>query len=432
MKVVAFLPAKGSSSRVANKNTRVFNGEPFFAFTLKKLLRCDFIDEVFIDSEDQEILKVGSRLGATPLPRDPQLASNATDGNRLFYNEAAQVEADIYIQALCTSPFVRPDTIKRAVQMLKDDPSIDSVVLGRREKVYLWDNGVPTYDVANVPNSVDLPDQISESMSLYVIRAEAAHRTRRRIGDRPALIFGDPIENIDVNTPAEFELAERVAQGLLAEDNRKLRLLETVLSSPILSDVCDEFGLETVLSNAFRCNLGNQRILARARTLEIAESTPEDDPSGIYRALQSYKLMAADDIIVVKNNVPNFAYFGELNTKLAIRSGARAAIIDGVTRDSSSTISANFPVFAKGLYCRDIKGRGTVKSMNEPITIDGVRIDPSALIFADQDGIVVIPPAYEAQIMQAAVEKLSAESGVHSDILADFDVDSLVQRNGFF
>ena len=46
MKVVAFLPAKGSSERIENKNIKLLDGKPLFLYTLEKLVKCDFIDEV--------------------------------------------------------------------------------------------------------------------------------------------------------------------------------------------------------------------------------------------------------------------------------------------------------------------------------------------------------------------------------------------------
>ena len=107
MKIVCFVPAKGSSERIKNKNLRSFNGEPLFLFTLRKLLRCEIIDEVYIDSDSDEILKLGQNAGAIPLKRDPSLANNKTDGNSLFYNQIKQVEADIYVQHLCTSPLLK-------------------------------------------------------------------------------------------------------------------------------------------------------------------------------------------------------------------------------------------------------------------------------------------------------------------------------------
>ena len=116
MKVVAFLPAKGSSERVESKNVRLLDGKPLFLHTLEKLLGCDFIDEVYLDTESDEIIDYAGETKCKVLKRDPELANNKTDGNKLFYNEVRQVKADIYIQILGTSPFIREETIRQGVQ----------------------------------------------------------------------------------------------------------------------------------------------------------------------------------------------------------------------------------------------------------------------------------------------------------------------------
>jgi len=432
MKVAAFLPVKGTSSRVHNKNMRIFNGEPLFVFTLRKLLKCNFIDGVYLDSENKEILEIGQRLGACLLPRDPKLADNKTDGHQLFYNEVKQVDADIYIQHLCTSPFVKESTIKAAVEMLKEDQDCDSVVLGREEKYYHWEDGRPAYNIQHIPNSVDLPPEMTEAMALYVMRGEVARATKRRIGHFPRMIIGDPIELIDINLEQDLELAKIVGAGILAEEQKRLQVLGRFFSSPILSDICDEFGIEGVLTPDYVSNIQGAKMFGRARTLHIREATDSDPDDSIYDALQSYKQVVSNDLIVVKNDLPHLAYFGELNMSLSIRSGAVGAIIAGVTRDTRATAEAGFPVFAKGAYCKDIKGRGAVKSINQPIELDGVEIQPSDLIFADQDGIVVIPRKREIEVLTRAIEVMTTEKNIVADVCKDADVEGLVRKYGFF
>jgi len=432
MKIVAFLPVKGTSSRVQNKNMRIFNGEPLFVFTLRKLLKCSFIDEVYLDSENEEILEIGQRLGAKLLPRDPALADNKTDGHQLFYNEVKQVDADIYIQHLCTSPFVKEETIKAAIDILNEDKACDTVVLGKEEKYYHWTDGKPSYDINHIPNSVDLPSEFTEAMALYVMRGDAARRTKRRIGDAPRMIVGDPTEMIDINLEEDLKLATTVGAGILAEEEKRLKVLGRFLSSPILSDICDELGIAGVLAPEYKSNIDGVKMFGRARTLHIREATKEDPDDCIYDALQSYKQVVSNDLIVVKNDLPHLAYFGELNMSLSIRSGAVGAIIAGVTRDTRATAEAGFPVFAKGNFCKDIKGRGAVKSINQPIELDGVAIEPSDLIFADQDGIVVIPRKREVEVLKRAIEVMTAEKNIVADVCKDVDVEGLVTKYGFF
>ena len=432
MRIVAFLPVKGSSSRVPNKNVRISNGEPFFVFTLRKLLNCSFINEVFVDSENETILKTAERIGATPLPRDPALASNRTDGHQLFYNEAKQVDADIYIQHLCTSPFVREETIYNAVSILRDNNQYDSVVLGKADKYYHWENNKPAYNIAQIPNSTDLSSECSEAMALYVVKSESALNIKRRIGDNPKMIFGNPIELIDVNTEDDFKLAEIVGAGILASEEKKLRVLGRFLTSPILSDICDELNLNCILSPYYKSNIEGAKLFGRARTLHIREAKDGDKTDSIYEALQSYKHVVSNDVVVVKNDLPDLAYFGELNMSLSIRSGAIGAIISDVTRDTKATKDAGFPVFAKGNFCKDIKGRGAVESINTPIFLDGVKVEPSDLIFADSDGIVVIPRNHEINILRKAIHVMTQEKNIVADVCQDVNVEDLVEKYGFF
>ena len=92
MKTAAFLPAKGSSQRVPNKNTMLLDGEPLFLRSLKKLTACPSVDEVWLDTESHDIANLASDLKCKILRRDTSLANNKTDGHALFLNEVAHTE----------------------------------------------------------------------------------------------------------------------------------------------------------------------------------------------------------------------------------------------------------------------------------------------------------------------------------------------------
>jgi len=432
MRVVAIVPAKGSSERVANKNTRPFNGEPLFVYTVRKLLSCHFIDEVFVDSDSDLILDRAKAIGASCLRRDPSLATNATDGHKLFLNEVESINADIYIQHLCTSPFVEKETIQNALESVLNNPEFDSAVLCRSEKFYWWRDGRPAYNMERIPNSVELPSEMSEGMSLYVVRREAAIKTRRRIGDNPSVIVGKPLELVDVNTEDDLKLAEAIVRGQAAQERRVFQILSNILSSPLVSDVCDELGVEGYVPKEFIPNFPNAKFIGRARTLHLRPSETNDKPDAIYEALSSYSVVFENDIIVVQNDCPNLAYFGELNMSLAIRSGAVGAIIGGMTRDGGATSAASFPVFSLGSCAKDIKGRGAVVSINETIDLCGREISPSDVIFADREGIIVLPYWKADAVLKRSLELASKEKKILADIASGESISGILNRYGFF
>jgi len=430
MKVVAFLPAKGTSSRIDSKNMKLLDGKPLFLYTLEKIVECDFIDEVYLDSESDKIFELASEINCKKIKRNPKLANNKTDGHTLFYNEAKKVEADIYIQILCTSPFIKKETIKEGVEIVKDS-KYDSAVLVKKEKQYTWDQNGPEYNINRIPNSVDLPDTIIETMGLYVTTKKVALNNKKRIGDNPYLLEASTIEAVDVNYPDEFQLAHYIMAGKRESEREKFRNLSKILTSSILSDIMDDFGIEGFISG-LNLNIKNKKIMGRAKTLKLRELQEGEDFKGIYDALDSYKTIVPNDIIVVENEINEFAYFGNLNANLAIRQGAAGAIIGGKTRDSKEVRDLDFPVFATGNISKDVRKRATTESINKKVNIFGTEVKPGDLIFGDSDGVIVIPKKHERKIINKALEVIRTESRIISDILVGKDTDEIVNRNGEF
>lgn len=429
MKVIAFIPVKGSSSRIENKNINLLDGKPLFIHTLEKLLACEFIHEVYIDTESEQIINLCSEYDCKIHRRDPALATNSTDGNELFYNEIKNYNADIFIQVLCTSPFIQIQTIKNAVSAVCAGGH-DSAVLVRREKLYQWKDNRPVYNIEKIPNSNDLEDIIYETMGLYVTN-NSAKQTKRRIGCKPQLLFASATEAIDVNYQEDFDLAQLVASGKREQERKLFNNIKTHLTSSILSDIMDELKLPGVLQD-FNLNLDDIKIFGRAKTLEIRELECGEDYRGIYDALKTYNNIIPGDIIFVKNNIKSRAYFGELNANLAIRCGSVGAIIDGFTRDTSEVKKLRFPVFSKGNTCVDVKGVGTVKSCNKTIEVGSVKVHPEDLVFGDRDGVVVIPKVHEERILDMALKTVATEKNILIDICDNIDIDSIVCKHGFF
>lgn len=431
MKVVAFLPAKGSSERVENKNIKLLDGKPLFLHNLEKLSECEFIDEVYLDSESDLIFELASEVNCKCMKRDPALATNKTDGHQLFYNEAKQVEADIYIQMLGTSPFIKKQTIEKGVEILKKYSKYDSVVLVRKEKQYLWDDNQPQYDKNHIPNSFNLPDTVVETMGLYIVRKQVALEKKMRFGDNCYLLEAEALEAVDVNYPDDFELASYIAAGKREKERQLFKNISSVLTSSILSDILDDLNIDGVIRD-FKLNIPSKRVFGRAKTLKLRALKEGENYEGIYDALNSYDTIVPNDIIMVENECSQYAYFGDLNANMAIRSGAIAAVIGGYSRDVRKVTELDFPLFAKGYVCRDVRKRATTESINKQIQIQGVKINPGDLVFGDSDGIVVIPRHLEQEVLKLAFETISKEKNVVYSIMVGNSAQNILESIGEF
>ena len=432
MKIVAFLPAKGTSTRITNKNMKLLNGKPLFLHTLEKLCSCDFIDEVYLDSESSEILEYASFLPYKSFKRDISLADNNTGGDMLIYNEASQIKADIYVQIFCPFPFINKSTIKKGIDILLESDEYDSVVLMKKDKLYRWEDGVPAYYVnGTIPNSFDLPDTLSETMGLYMMRYEVATHLKSRIGKRPYLLMADPIELIDVNTSSEFVLAERIAEGIQSNEQHYFNSIKHFFSSAMFSDILTEMKLDKVITG-LTLNLPGKKIFGRANTLKIRAVREGESYTGIYEALNTYAKIQRGEIIVVENEFDDRSYFGELNANLAIRAGAIGTILSGKTRDIGNVNLLDYPVFSAGYSALDIRGMATYGGHYIPVQIKGITIFPGDLIFADIDGICVIPSKLEDEIIHKAKETIKQERKVLDEILDSKNAYDIYRQRGEF
>ena len=432
MKSAVFLPAKSSSDRIENKNLRPLDGKPLFLHTLEKLITSGVFDEVWLDTDSPAIAQMAVYTGCKVMIRDASLATNKTDGHKLLVNEALQTDADLIAQVLCTSPFISRETMKNAVDTLKNSSAYDSAVLVRNERFYFWNAGRPAYDLTRIPNSVDLPISTFETMGFYLIRREVALSLARRIGERVLQLPATPLEAIDVNWPEDLEVANLIAAGYREKERKLHSNISRLFTSCLLSDLLDDAGYPNQVIRDHRTASSGRKILGRAKTLKLRELLPGEDFRGIYGALFSYETIVPGDIIMVENELPDYAYFGELNANLAIRSGALGAVVGGCTRDSSDVDRLDFPVFARGFSCQDVRKRATVDHINQPIKIGSVTINPGDLVFCDNEGIVVIPRSVEKRIIEESLNNAANERHLLADIAKGVVVSELTKKYGNF
>jgi regulator of RNase E activity RraA len=228
-------------------------------------------------------------------------------------------------------------------------------------------------------------------------------------------------------------MAQLIAAGMREKQRQLYHNMALVLSSALVSDLLDDIGLPNqIIKNLNICTVPESRILGPAKTLKLRRKHPDDDFRGIYKALDHYETMVPGDIICVENEVPGFAYFGELNANLAIRQGVRGVVVGGVTRDSSDVKRAGLPVFSKGFACQDVRGRAVFDSMNQKICISGVEVCPGDLVFADSEGVAIIPRAVIDQVFGEVRNRFRNERAIVADIAAGASPAELVDQRGAF
>jgi regulator of RNase E activity RraA len=93
-------------------------------------------------------------------------------------------------------------------------------------------------------------------------------------------------------------------------------------------------------------------------------------------------------------------------------------------------MAMGFPVFYAGIRPLDSLGRGRVMAYDVPIQCGGVLVHPGELVFADFDGVVVVPRELEDEALARAYEKTSKENLSRRDLLRGDSLRTVFDRHG--
>jgi 4-hydroxy-4-methyl-2-oxoglutarate aldolase len=143
----------------------------------------------------------------------------------------------------------------------------------------------------------------------------------------------------------------------------------------------------------------------------VTVQSPGGDNLWLHRAL--YIAEPGDVLVVHVSGAHDFGYWGEIMSAAANARQLGGLVIDGCVRDGAVLADFGFPVFARGLCIRgtgkDFGARGWI---NHPVLFDDLVVHAGDLIVGDTDGLVALPRARAAEIVQFAQTREAKEAGI--------------------
>ena len=224
MKVVAFIPIKLNNQRTPGKNIKLFyDGTPLMHFVQRSLLALKTeseIDDIYIFCSDPKI-KDYILDGVKFLERPKYLDSPETKGTDIYKEFVNMVDADIYVLAHATSPFITPQHILECIKEVKSK-NYDSAFCGQKLQNFLWQNNKPmNFILSDPPRTQDMKPIYVEQSTPYVFTKETFETVEARTGYNPYICEVSDIESIDIDYPEDFELANAVYRNIInkSEEN---------------------------------------------------------------------------------------------------------------------------------------------------------------------------------------------------------------------
>jgi regulator of RNase E activity RraA len=210
-----------------------------------------------------------------------------------------------------------------------------------------------------------------------------------------------------------------------------LPMMREKLTAAVVCDALDAMGLRNQSPRLPLRPLTVPGVLiGRCRTTLWADLF-EPDPRPYERELRAVDACQPDDVLIcAAAGSDRSGVWGELLTTAGRNGGCVGVIVDGLVRDVTRMRAMGFPVFARGTCVYDSKDRQRVTDLDVPVELGGVVFEPGALVIADEDGVVVVPRAAEAEAIRRAWEKVHAENEVRDAIRGGMKATAAFERYG--
>jgi len=172
-----------------------------------------------------------------------------------------------------------------------------------------------------------------------------------------------------------------------------------------IHDCLDKLGIWGALEgfNLYGCLPPSGKICGPATTVQFVPNRAKITSRRYHSAIDE---IPNGGVMVIDTAGANGSCTGELMCTGTKAHGGIATIVNGTIRDLQEIRAlGDYPVYARGVLPVTAVGRMEDVAANVDINICGIRIQPGDIIFADLDGVVIIPQ-YAAEIVADMADEL--------------------------
>jgi len=215
MNILIVIPARGGSKGIPRKNLRLLDGKPLLYYAIKTALSLCYTLDVYVSSEDEEILNTAIQFGAKVHQRDFSIAEDKTTLDPVIYacyEYARKVEKknyDFIVTMQATSPLLKPSSLENAIQQIIENESIETMIAAKDDTHLSWrrenNRFLPNYEKRM--NRQYLTPNFSETGAFFITREDILTKDNR-IGKNVELYLLNNGEEIDIDTYEDWNLCE--------------------------------------------------------------------------------------------------------------------------------------------------------------------------------------------------------------------------------
>jgi YrbI family 3-deoxy-D-manno-octulosonate 8-phosphate phosphatase len=224
MSVIAFIPARGGSKSILQKNIKVFCGKPLIFWNLQELQKSD-VDEIIVATDSDEIKSIVNAFNFSKVKVYDRIKDNAqdissTESVMLEYIKCSNISnEDTFMLVQATSPFTQSIHFNEGLELFNKH---DSVLSCCRSKRFSWKNGKAlNYDIYNRPRRQDFDGTLIENGAFYISSVEAIKESINRISGDIGIYEMPEYTYTEIDEPEDWIVAESLMKRFILNNEVK-------------------------------------------------------------------------------------------------------------------------------------------------------------------------------------------------------------------
>ncbi|MDD5269587.1 MAG: hypothetical protein PHE80_00165 [Candidatus Omnitrophica bacterium] len=141
-KIIAMIPARMGSTRLAKKNLALIGGKPMVYYAIRAAKGSRVFDKIVINSEDAVFGSIAKRYGVKYYRRPPQWATSSAKSDHVVYDFIKNNPCDIVAWVNPTSPLQTGEEVRQAMEYFVKN-RLDSMITVKDEQVHCVYEGKP-------------------------------------------------------------------------------------------------------------------------------------------------------------------------------------------------------------------------------------------------------------------------------------------------
>jgi CMP-N,N'-diacetyllegionaminic acid synthase len=192
--IQCIIPARGGSKGIFKKNISNFCGKPLLAWTIEQCIDSDKVSNVWVSSDDDDILNIAAEYGAQKIKRPKNISgdkatSESSWQHAIDYLHTNDVPVDIVLGPQVTSPLREVSDIDNAITKFVDGNYDSMFAASIVNDLFFWEEssiGIDSvnYDYKNRKRRQDFKEQIIENGSFYLFKPKVIKNNNNRFGGK--------------------------------------------------------------------------------------------------------------------------------------------------------------------------------------------------------------------------------------------------------